>query len=125
MTVMLAVFVSWFWTLPAEATQISVNGGAQDFVVNTLCSNAYSDSTTTQTTLSGSATGCLSFASSSGDLATGALKAFAHSAPSTVQNGVFDGGSSTGGMVQLRDTIHIQGIISAPVTGLVERFVSP
>ena len=120
MPVMLAVLVSWFWTLPAGATQITVNGGVDEHPGIGTCSSIYSDLTNTQTSLSGSTTSCVGFASSSGDLATGELKAFAHSAPSTVQNGVLSNGPNEGvGTVQLRETIHIQGIISAPVTGLV------
>src|SRR5436853_2976279 len=111
MPVMLAVLVSCIWALP---------GGADDFGgAGFGCSNSYSDSSTTQSTVSGSATTCLGFASSSGDLATGELKAFARSAPSTLQNGVFSGASDGVGFVQLRETIHIQGIISAPVSGLL------
>jgi hypothetical protein len=94
-TVILAVLVSCIWALPAGATQIQVNGAG------------YSDVTTTQPSLSGSANNGGTLVSSSGDLAAGTLKVF-NSSPGV--------GSAN---VEMQETIHILGNIASPVTGIL------
>jgi hypothetical protein len=102
--VMLAVLVSCIWALPAGATQIQVNGGLGITGINLA---TYSDVTSTQPSLSGSANNGGGFVSSSGDLAAGTLK---------VLNSSPDVGSANVGM---QETIHILGNIASPVTGML------
>jgi hypothetical protein len=102
--VMLAVLVSCIWALPAGATQIQVNGGLGITGINLA---TYSDVTSTQPSLSGSANNGGGLVSSSGDLAAGTLKVF-NSSPDI-------GGAG----VEMRETIHILGNIASPVTGML------
>ena len=103
-TIVLAVLVSCIWALPAGATQIQVNGGLG---ITGIDLATYSDVTSTQPSLSGSANNVGGLVSSSGDLAAGTLK-------------VFNSSLTVGGAnVSMEETIHILGNIASPVTGIL------
>ena len=95
----------------AQATQIDVYYSLED--VNCLpnsCQASVQDRATIAHSLTGSASAGGSFASSYADLATGRMGAYGSAAGKA---------SSALGTVTIDETIHIQGSVTVPVTGIL------